>query len=119
MSKDTEIDRIIQRVVGEQIQNDMALISRTFNTLIEKYAFLFDGDTLETQRVLRDASFPDGESIVLKATGNENEKVYFKMETLIDRIPESVKSEMYSKLLDRFVQTVSIDDIKKDNQEGQ
>lgn len=121
MSNDQKKNEVIKRVVGEKIQSEMAMISKTFNVIIKNYAFLFDGDMLETQKMLQDAAFTNKQLLVTKAINDEPESedvIYFDMKTIVDRIPTTIKDQLYDTVFEQFVTKVSLDDIKSAKQEG-
>lgn len=106
------VDELIAKSVGTHIQKDMQMVSRTFNTLIEKYSFLFNGDTLATQNMLIAACFPSTVPIMEKADGeNSDGKVHFNMNQIIGSISEEMKGELYRRVMTEFATKIQIDDI--------
>jgi hypothetical protein len=119
MNNNKEIDRLVEKVVGEPIQKDMEMVSRTFNTLIKKYSFLFDGDMLATQKMLCKAAFPENESIVMEGYVEPNkeevyDKIYFDIQTVVSQIPQSNKDALYEKVFKQFASMVSVEDLRKE-----
>lgn len=105
-------DELIVQSVGNHIQKDMKMVSNTFHSIIEKYAFLFDGDVLATQNMLIAACFPSTLPVVEKAETEEVEnKVHFNMNQIIGSIPDKMKSELYNRLMKEFAAKIKIDDI--------
>ena len=105
------MDSLIKKAIGEKVKEDAEMVSRAFYTLIQKYAFLFEGDMLETQRILTETCFPVNHSVVERT--EDEDIIYFDIEGLVGAIPDSTKKEVYGHIMNEFAAKVSIEDISK------
>lgn len=120
MDKNTK-DQLVEKAVGESVRKDMEMVSRTFDSVVKKYSFLFDGDSIEAQKMLINACFPLNKAVleIPKNGSDDEEKVYFDMNVLLKSIPQSMKDELYKRILEQFVSKIEIDDLQKNQQEGE
>lgn len=115
-----KLDEIIEKAVGQVIKKDMEMVSRAFYTVITKYSFLFDGDNIETQKMLINTCFSLQQPVIEMPKNNseEEERIYFDMSVLLKSIPQSVKEDLYKRILDQFINKIEIADLQN-KQEGE
>ncbi|MEK6190612.1 MAG: hypothetical protein N2A99_06450 [Carnobacterium alterfunditum] len=111
-SEESPINEFIVRAVGSQIRTDMSMVSKAFYANVEKYAFLFDGDIIETQKMLIAACFPTNKKIVEKSDSkDEEDKLHFDMNIILEHIPEEMKNLLYERVMKKFLTNLDVDDI--------
>lgn len=109
--ENSTLDELVERAVGKRIQNDMEMVSKTFYSIVEKYSFLFDGDTISTQGMLIESCFPKDIPLIEKSEGEEEDRVHFDMDELLKHIPEEMKRELYQRILNKFVNNINVEDL--------
>ncbi len=107
----SNIDNLLEKAVAEKVKREMLMVSRAFNTVIKNYAFLFNGEMLETQKALIQTCFPLNENVFQE----NNETAYFNVDVFLSAIPIERKEEIYNRILNEFVSTI---DVKTLNREG-
>lgn len=107
------LNDVMAKAVGVKIEEEMKMVSRALYTIAKKYSFLFDGDVVKTQKMLIDACFvTDGPILDQGTSEGDEETIHFDMAAITDSIPEHMKEEIYTKIMDTFVTKLTVDDIK-------
>lgn len=108
------MNELVEKAVGSKIKSDAEMISRAFNNLTKKYSFLFNGDVMQTQRMLIAAVITNEEQLVVTPeVGGDEEEIYFKMDAIVKLIPEEIKVEIYNKVMDQFVSNLTVEELSE------
>lgn len=113
MREDNHIRKVLKDSLSKSMLADMEMVSRGFNTVIEKYSFLFEGDMLEAQKTFIEACFPPDEPIVHKSEAGGEGVVHFNIDHIVDSLPNEMKQILYDRLIQKFIETTTIDDLKE------
>lgn len=108
MQGQMNLDEIVRAAVGVKIKKDMEMVSRALHSNVKTYSYIFDGDILQTQKVLIESCFPKDKPILQDL--EDKEELYFDMDWFLSNVPDEFKEKLYQKMIERLASDISLFD---------
>ncbi|MFS0783367.1 hypothetical protein [Bacillus sp. 1P06AnD] len=108
MSDSVIVNEVLKKMLENALSSDLEAAIRTFDSIVKKYTYLFDGDVYQTQAVFVKAVFQENKSLL-----DEDDKFSLDASKIVSEMPTELKEELYNQLFAKFLNKMDVTELLK------